>query len=282
MNKKGLIVLKDLIDSGFSENIAFVNSEQDKTVLKDYFDEIENLCRNLGIDFNNNSSEESCDYRIAIGWKKMIDRSDKLIVLHDSLLPKYRGFNPLVSCLMNGETKIGVTALYASDRYDSGDILFQESLEIRYPLKIEKAIELISTLYSKIVLEIFKLVKGGNVPSGKAQDEINASYSLWRDEEDYFINWNKSATEIKRFVDAVGFPYRGACSGLNDKVVRIQEVEIRPDVHIENRTPGKVIFLEDGKPSVVCGNGLIEIQMACFDQSGENLIPMNRLRVRFK
>ena len=282
MNKKGLIVLRDLIDSGFSENIAFVNSEQDKTVLKDYFDEIGDLCRKSGIDFNNGSSEVNCDHRIAIGWKKMIANSDNLIVLHDSLLPKYRGFNPLVSCLINGEKKIGVTALYASDRYDSGDILFQESLEITYPLKIVRAIELISTLYSKMVLEIFELVKVGQIPPGKAQEESKASYSLWRDEEDYFIDWNKSTDEIRRFVDAVGFPYRGACSKFENQIVRILEIEERPDVLIENRLPGKVIFLEDGKPTVVCGTGLIEIQKACFDESGEDLIPMNRLRIRFE
>ena len=44
-----------------------------------------------------------------------------MIIFHDSLLPKYRGFAPLVNSLINQEKEIGVTAIKASQNYDEGD-----------------------------------------------------------------------------------------------------------------------------------------------------------------
>ena len=40
------------------------------------------------------------------------------------------------------------------------------------------------------------------------QKESEATYSLWRDENDYFINWELPIKKICRFIDALGFPYK--------------------------------------------------------------------------
>ena len=67
-------------------------------------------------------------FKFAIGWKWIIDNTSQLIVLHDSLLPKYRGFSPLVNSLINGDTLTGVTALFASSEYDKGEIIEQAQI----------------------------------------------------------------------------------------------------------------------------------------------------------
>jgi methionyl-tRNA formyltransferase len=54
--------------------------------------------------------------------------------MHDSLLPKYRGFAPLPNALINGEREVGVTALFASEEYDMGDIVCQRRLAVEYPM----------------------------------------------------------------------------------------------------------------------------------------------------
>ena len=61
---------------------------------------------------------------------------------------------------------------------------------------------------------------------------------------------------------------------------RILEVERLPDLAIENRCPGKVLFLRDGRPVVVCGSGLLKVTWL-EDDSGASLLPLGRLRVRF-
>jgi methionyl-tRNA formyltransferase len=57
-----------------------------------------------------------------------------LVVFHDSILPQYRGFNPLVSALINGDSRVGVTAM-GTDEFDKGDIIGQRTIAINIPSK---------------------------------------------------------------------------------------------------------------------------------------------------
>ena len=103
---------------------------------------------------------------------------------------------------------------------------------------------------------------------------------MWLDQEDYFIDWQWSAEKIKRFVDAVGFPYDGAKARLNEKVIKLEVVQVVDDVYVEHRERhiGKVIFI-DTAPIVVCTSGLLKL-LTITDVSGQ---PLNiNFRSRFK
>ena len=76
-------------------------------------------------------------------------------------MPKYRGFAPVINSLINGEKKVGVTALYANSDYDKGDIIFQESLKLNYPAKIKNVIKDLIPLYIKLMNKIVYSVKKG-------------------------------------------------------------------------------------------------------------------------
>jgi methionyl-tRNA formyltransferase len=54
------------------------------------------------------------------------------------------------------------------------------------------------------------------------------------------------------------------------------------DKKIENRTIGKVIFIIKGNPVVVCGKGLLLLTSIIDDSSGKNILPLKKLRTRFK
>ena len=53
-----------------------------------------------------------------------------------------------------------------------------------------------------------------------------------------------------------------------------------PDLKIKNRVPGKIIFMSDGIPTVVCGTGLLTITSA-VDVSGQSIFPLKKFRSRF-
>ncbi|SUY61132.1 methionyl-tRNA formyltransferase Fmt [Clostridium sporogenes] len=246
MNEKGYSVLEKIINEIGNKIIDKVISYTDKNVVKDYYCEIKELCYKNEIKFYNKDEIFSINtkYSFAIGWRWIIKDANNLIVLHDSILPKYRGFSPLVNALINGEKELGVTALFASSNYDEGDIIDQKTINITYPIKIAQAIKIISSLYSDIVIELCEKINDNKKIDSIKQDNNNATYSLWRDSDDYFINWNDDATKIKRFVDAVGFPYNGAKALLDNKIVIIDDIDIEDDVIIENRDVGKVIFIK--------------------------------------
>ena len=258
----------------------------DKSIQKDYEEDIIELCNAQQIPFIKRTDFKTVDteYCLAISWRWLINHpTNKLIVFHDSLLPKYRGFAPLVNALINGEEEVGVTAVFGAEEFDRGDIIAQSKSKITYPIKINDAIELIVHNYLEVATVVLDNLQKGIPLLSRPQKEDDASYSIWRDELDYLIDWNKSAAEIKRFIDSVGYPYKGAYTELGNSVVRILDAAEVKDVVVENRHCGKVLFVENGKPIVICGKGLLKINEGYFED-GENpkpLIPVTKFRLRF-
>ena len=165
MNEKGFYTLSRFINKFSSNNIKYVVASGDKNMKKDYFKEIMLLCEGNNILFFTRSTEptEKCnEYKFAIGWRWIIKNDNNLIVFHDSKLPKYRGFSPLVNSLISGNKQIGVTALFANSEYDEGDIILQQCIKITYPIKISKAINQIKPLYYKIVRDLYELILKDN------------------------------------------------------------------------------------------------------------------------
>jgi methionyl-tRNA formyltransferase len=204
-----------------------------------------------------------------------------LVVFHDSLLPRYRGFNPLVTALLEGDAETGVTAVLATGEYDRGDILDRVAVPLPRPIRIAAAIDLIAGAYRRLATRIGARIAAGEPLTGVAQDEAAASYSLWRDDADYDMDWGDRAERLRDFVYAVGPPYAGARTRLDGVPVRVWDVTPEADVVIANRAPGKVIFLRDGRPTVVCGSGLLRIDAMSLDgDAGSSCLPLARFRVR--
>lgn len=283
MTQKGFDVLTSVIDRYGSTVISFVISAKDEALSQDYFEEIRSICKSNNIHFfeRNKIFELSYKFKIAISWRWIInDSGENLIVLHDSLLPKYRGFNPLVTALINGDPEIGATAIWATKEYDEGNIIYQSSFNAAYPLKIYDAIQKTILCYTDIVIKIIDdILRNKDLPSVQ-QDALSASYSLWRDKEDYRIDWNENAEKIKRFIDAVGNPYEGAHFYIDQKKITVIEAEIASDLKIANRVPGKLIKITDNVPYVVCGAGIIKL-INMIDEEGKFYF-FKRLRVRLK
>lgn len=284
LGKKGLETLIKL-ESNNRSVVSEVIIGTDKHVVNDYASEIEAFCLRNKIkhSISGAGNKFQSKYAIAIGWKKLIqfDESQHLIVFHDSILPRLRGFNPLVTALINGDSEVGVTALFASKEYDRGDIIDVEKINIAYPLKIERAIAMISECYAILGNKIISQLISDQIVHSQKQDDAKATYSLWRDEDDYFIDWNADAEKISRHIDAVGFPYGGAKTLLNDETITIVNGLPLEDVKIENRLVGKVIFKKEDCPVVVCGKGLLMI-MEAKDAHNNNLDFKNKFRLRFK
>ena len=287
MTKKGLDVLSSLIEDKMHENVALVVIGKDNKQY-DYSVEIKDLCIKNEIDWILRTSDLIIDdsivynYAIAIGWRWMITDIKNLIVFHDSLLPRYRGFAPLVNGLINREKFMGATALWASEKFDAGDIILQKKQIISYPIKIERAIGLMSSLYQSILRELFLMIRNNELLPKIPQDDTKATYSIWRDENDYGIDWKKSSKDILTKINAVGFPYKGAFSILDGKKVRILSANEINDLVIENRDCGKTIFNIDKFPVIICGDGLLQITEAVYDDTQNNIFPLKHFRIRLE
>ncbi|WP_290844446.1 formyltransferase family protein [Flavobacterium sp.] len=282
MGKKGLECLESIVRwKQQSGQRFFVVAGRDKAIANDYFEDLRTLANASDITFIERTEATeipSAEVYFAIGWRWLIKtQMDKLIVFHDSLLPKYRGFNPLVTALIEGDAEIGVTAIKADREFDKGDVIDSRKVTVTYPIKIERAIDAVSLLYADLISDILSRLTAQGIEA-KPQDENLATYSLWRDEQDYRVNWNESSERISRTIDAVGYPYNGAVTYIGGEKITIHESEIVQDITIVNRAPGKILMIEDSHPIVVCGSGLLKILHAT-DENGQKYM-FNKLRVR--
>lgn len=284
MTAKGLAVARRVLATN-AGSIALVVGARDPGLSDDAYDAIAKLCQEHGVPHVDRAQAPRTEtpWAIAVSWRWLLHTDHmRVVVLHDSLLPRLRGFNPLVTALINGDAEIGVTALLASHDMDRGDILAQDAIQVTYPITISEAIDCLLPVYESLAARVVDQIAAGVALRATAQDEAAATYSLWRDEDDYLIDWTGDAADVRRFIDAVGVPYRGAATWLNGIQVRVLAAQELPDVRIENRTPGKVLQLREGAPVVVCGRGLLLVTSIVDDAGQRSQLPLTRLRARFR
>lgn len=285
MSEKGYSSLKGIIENFDATIIDYIVYAKDKNVKEDYADEIKNLAHVNNIKVYEKSEDYviKSKYIIAISWRWLIpiNLENTLITLHDSLLPKYRGFAPLVNQLINKEPYIGVTAIISDVEYDKGEIISQSKTKVSYPIKIKDAIAKVCDLYVDVLNKVIKHATENESLQTTPQDESEATYSLWRDEEDYKIDWNKSSSEIRNFIFSLGFPYKGASTYILNRKIRIHDAIELNDLVVVNRDVGKVIFMENSYPVIVCGSGLLKITEATYDEGGESIFPLKKFRLKF-
>ncbi len=75
------------------------------------------------------------DFMLVACWPTLIHNdvilsiSKAALNLHPSLLPKYRGIDPIINQLKTDDINFGISLHLISDTYDSGDIVLQQSLD---------------------------------------------------------------------------------------------------------------------------------------------------------
>ena len=187
--------------------------------------------------------------------------------LHGSLLPKYRGRAVNNWAIINGETKLGLTAHFIDEGADTGDIIDQVSYELSEDEDAGDALNKLYPLFSQITEKVMKHFLSGKVPRIK-QDESEATEYPRRTAKDGIINWNKPARSVMNLVRAVARPYPGAFTFLNDKKLVIWKSRVEEEEDGELGDPGKVTKVdEDGTFIVTCSAGSLCVLEATIDDS---------------
>ena len=101
------------------------------------------------------------------GFMKVLSKSfikkfkGKILNIHPSLLPKYKGLNTHKRVLLNKEKFTGCTVHFVSTRLDSGKIIMQKKIKIKKddtPKKLAKKVLIEEhKLYPKAISKIFNL-----------------------------------------------------------------------------------------------------------------------------
>jgi methionyl-tRNA formyltransferase len=170
--------------------------------------------------------------------------------VHDSLLPAYAGFSPLIWALINGEREVGVTAHQMDAELDAGDIVLQRSVAVGPTDTATDLFHRTVALIGPIVVDALRLIDSGTVEWVK-QDRSRASFFHKRSVEDSRIDWNWPADRLERLVRALSDPYPNAFTYHRDRRIRITSAAVSRQCY--GGTPGRVFIREDDGVVIVAG-----------------------------
>ena len=174
--------------------------------------------------------------------------------VHASLLPAYRGAAPINWCILNGETRTGVTTMLTDAGVDTGAMLLRRETDIG---ETETAAELsvrLSQLGAELLIETLKGYIAGEI-APTPQDERLASRQPMLKKEMGLIDWTRSAKEIAcqaRGLDPWPSAYTNYLGGTL-KIYRACPVEGEGDPGTVLRSSAKEGLF------VACGEGALEV-----------------------
>lgn len=197
------------------------------------------------------------DYRYLISREILALAPQGTVNLHPSLLPTYRGRAPVNWAILNGETRLGLTAHFVDEGMDSGDIIEQVSYEIREDQDVGHCIEILYPLYTTMTKRILAHFLAGKVPR-TPQDHSRATSFPARKPDDGRIDWNQPVRHILNLIRAVAAPYPGAFTSLNGKKVIIWKARVASETNSAG-TPGSIIQRNGDEVHVQCGPGVIAL-----------------------
>lgn len=191
------------------------------------------------------------DYGILIG-QAVIDRFPLGIInSHFSLLPLWRGADPISFAILNGDKQTGVSLMLIDDQLDEGPLLAREKLAIAPDATTPSLTKELVSLSHAMLIKTLPTYIEGKIEARPQTGE--PSYSRKLIKADGVLDWTKPAAQLEREIRAFAdWPRSRTKLGAVDVVIT--------EAHVAegNGTPGK-IRLENKQLGVYAADGILVV-----------------------
>lgn len=191
------------------------------------------------------------DYGVILP-SSVIDKFPKGVVnSHFSLLPRWRGPDPITYCLLAGDQQTGVSLMKIVPRLEEGPIIVQEKFilpaKINMPDLTRELVKLSNSMIKKYLPAYLK-----DELSPKPQSSVGITYSHKIYKSNGLIDWNKPAEDIEREIRAyAGWPKsRTSINGL-DCIIIAADVSEQSDKSGKYQISDKNLLIFAGKGSLI-------------------------------
>ena len=156
------------------------------------------------------------------------------------------------------------------DSIDGGNILAQNTFPLCDSDDIRSLHETANSNFPSLACTaITRLLNHGFI--GTPQNHSDAVYWHQRSDSDGFIDFTSiTASQALRIIRALTHPYPGAWAVVNGKKFRIFKAEISCSPKIRG-TPGKILYIQNRGPFIVCNDYAILIHEYLFEFDNESL-----------
>lgn len=207
------------------------------------------------------------DFLIVIAYGQLIGKKileafpDRIINIHGSLLPKYRGAAPIQRALLNGEEETGVTAMLVDQGMDSGDILSQAETEIQDQDDLDGLADRLAKMGAKLLLSTLDQFQT-HYEDRKAQDHDQATYADKIKKSEAWLDFNQPAQDLVNHVRTLK-DWPGAKFKVEGETYKVHQA------HVAKKEDGKT-----GKPGLVLSVGPDSIQV----ETGEGVLAIDAIQ----
>jgi methionyl-tRNA formyltransferase len=180
--------------------------------------------------------------------------------IHASLLPKYRGPDPIAEAILQGDEQTGVSIMLLDAGVDTGPVLTRRSVPINNDETLGSLTVKLAELGAQALQEALPLWIGGKLQP-EPQDNTHATHTHMLQKEDGKIDWDKPAAVLARQVRAF-MPWPGSYTFWRGKMLKV--ITARP-FSVELAHPlamGRAMMREEEGHqvlAVVTGSGLLVI-----------------------
>lgn len=165
--------------------------------------------------------------------------------VHASLLPRYRGANPVQWAILNNEVETGVTTMLTALEVDAGPMLLQACTPIQSNEDAASLTQRLAQLGAEILPQsLHGLATGALVP--QEQDASRATHAPKLSKEDAWIDWTQPALAIHNKIRGQQ-PWPGATTMLGDQTLKLLQSR-----HPET-WPDSEFFMKPGSPGEILG-----------------------------
>lgn len=185
------------------------------------------------------------------------------INLHASLLPKYRGANPIQRAIINGDKETGICTMITELGLDCGDICQKLVIPISDTMNCEELWEEIAEKSPQMIENTLIGLKNKTItPTKQSEDGLCMANKLTK--EECQIDWSKTNTQIHNLV-------RGVCRCpsayfyYNDKLIKV--IETKPT---EGKlSAGEIAVTSKEGIDIGCGEGVLRVLKVKPEGKGE-------------
>ncbi len=184
----------------------------------------------------------------------------KLVNVHGSLLPKWRGAAPIQRALMAGEAETGVALQIVVKKLDAGPVLGIRRISLPVEMTAREVYPELARLGCELLhVEYMDYLRGNLTPH--EQDESQVTIAPKIDKQESAIDWSRSALEIQNLVRGLALgpvPHARRESGATFKVCAALAMDSEAEA-AGAKPVGTVLRVDDRGLDVQCGQGVLRI-----------------------
>lgn len=172
--------------------------------------------------------------------------------IHTSLLPRWRGGAPIHHAILHNDKTTGVTMMYMDSGLDTGNIIYQQRIDISENETYRTLYDKLSNLAYEMLFNYVTNLFSDDLPSIK-QDEKLMTYAPIISSNDEKINWHTSSEQIDAQVRGL---YDVPTAYTTYDNLRIKILEAKKSNIVDNK-PGEIININKDGILVGCLDGSI-------------------------